>query len=961
MTIPAALWPQISRLLDEALLLDPAERSPWLARLDVEHPDEAVHVRRLLAAHDRPAGDDVLGAPPAELLAAALSDESSATQALAPGRMLGPYRLLERIGEGGMASVWLAEQTANVVRRVALKIPHAGLEDAAAMTARFAHERDFLAGLEHPHIARLYDAGASVDGLPYLAMEWIDGVPITRYADEHGLDLDERIELFLQVLQAVRFAHARLVIHRDLKPSNIIVTADGQVKLLDFGIARLLEDSLGDDASTIGGTPRALTPQAASPEQLAGAPLGTASDVFSLGIVLYELLTGQRPYRLATEPGAGSATALHAALIAADIGVPSREAVDADAAAKRKSTPAGLRRALAGDLDAIVGKALMKDPSLRYETAEALAADLERHLRLEPVGARGGGWTYVIGRALSRHRTWAAAGAVAFLALAIGLGGVAWQARVARHEADRATAVKNFLLAVFRASDPRIPSDKPRGQISARELLDAGSTRIEADFRDQPDLQIEMLGVVGSLYRQLNETERQRAVTARRIALADAAPGRYPSVQIEALLDQADDALVVPDRDAAGAALDRADPLIRAAGLDESRLRAAWWRARARAEPASDLDAQQRDLDQSLALYRRVAPRDPGYVRVLAQEGEVAFNGGRYDAASERMREAVAAAARTDERMDGELLEVWGNLGTVNVVTGHLDEAAAAFEQAMQLAARTYGTGHPEYWRLASQNAALLHMNGQRDAGIERFEALRRLIPDPPTNSAGWAVLSDYAGRLGAQGEPERAVAWMEGAERFEQQHPSAPFALRRLRLLLGNLYSLLGRRDDARSLLETSFAEYVKSDPIDSQARMGATERWARIVLEDGRPEEARRLFEDVVAADKGRHFTPTALAQAGLARVELSLGHGDAAVPLSAAAVERWQAVKGYRDVRAGPVILRVQARALLAAGSASAARAVAAVALAQSLRYDAPTAASISEARALVAQADAARPAH
>ncbi len=389
MTIPAELWPRISQLLDEGLLLDAASRSRWLAGLDEANPDEAVHVRRLLAAHDRPDGDGALGPPPAELLAAALADEG--TTRLTPGQMLGPYRLLERIGEGGMASVWLAEQTVNVVRRVALKIPHAGLEDAAAMTARFAHERDFLASLEHPHIARLYDAGASADGLPYLAMEWIDGVPITRYADDHALGVAARIALFLQVLQAVRFAHARLVIHRDLKPSNIIVTADAQVKLLDFGIARLLEEPLGGDAAAVTGMPRALTPQAASPEQLAGAPLGTTSDVFSLGVVLFELLTGQRPYRLETAPGAGSATAFHAALIAAEIGVPSRTFMDAQAAARRASTPAALRRALAGDLDAIVARALMKDPAHRYESAEALAADLERYLRLEPVQARGEG------------------------------------------------------------------------------------------------------------------------------------------------------------------------------------------------------------------------------------------------------------------------------------------------------------------------------------------------------------------------------------------------------------------------------------------------------------------------------------------------------------------------------------------------------------------------------------------
>ena len=207
--------------------------------------------RDLLAAHGRPVDGDPLHALPAALIASALAQHGPAL-ALVAGRMLGPYRLVEPLGEGGMASVWLAEQTLNVRRRVALKIPHAGLEEPQATAARCARECDFLAGLEHPHIARLYDAGASADGLPYLAMEWIDGVPITQYADLHRLGVAERVDLFQQVLDAVRFAHARLVIHRDIKPSNILVTPGGEVKLLDFGIARLLDEAApGADAAPL--------------------------------------------------------------------------------------------------------------------------------------------------------------------------------------------------------------------------------------------------------------------------------------------------------------------------------------------------------------------------------------------------------------------------------------------------------------------------------------------------------------------------------------------------------------------------------------------------------------------------------------------------------------------------------------------------------------------------------------
>lgn len=952
MSVPADLWPEVSRRLDEALNLEPGQRPNWLERLADDAPDIAPHVRRLLLAHERSAESDPLRGPPSELIASALSAQAPfAAAVLSAGQMLGPYCLLSPIGEGGMASVWLAEQTLNVKRRVALKVPHYGIEDAAAMAARFQHERDLLAGLEHRHIARLYDAGISASGQPYLAMEWIDGLPITQYADEHRLSIARRIALFQQVLQAVQHAHGRLVIHRDLKPSNILVTTDGQVKLLDFGIARLLGDSLGGGGDSAAGL--ALTPETASPEQLAGAVLATPSDVYSLGVVLYELLAGRRPYRLDSKAGERSTPALYDAVMAAEIVPPSETALDPAIASRRSSHVRGLQRALAGDLDAIVGKALMKQAAQRYDGAEGFHADLVRWQEGRPVAARRPTLRYRSARFLARNRTGVLAGSAVVLALCGGLGVATWQATRARQEAQRSQVVKNFLVQIFKASDPRVASNTPRGQATARELLDAGEAHIESDFRAEPALQVELLGVVSSLYAQLREKERHDMTVQLRRKVAAAHPGQFPAVEIDALTDQANEALEVPDRLKALPLLQQLDGRLTAAGLDDTAQRAAWWGQKAQAEDRADLDAQERDYQHAVALYQRVAPRDTGYVQVLTQLGELAFNRGQYELALQRFHATVEAADHADQRVDGDMLAVWGDIGIVDVVLGRYDDAVVAFERATVLTERTYGKGHPEYWRLEGEYAALLHMNGQRDEAIRRFEALRHLVPEVPVNEAGWSVLSNYGGRLAAQGEPERAIAWLEGDEKFRQTHSAAPYALRRARLILGNAYSLAGRRNDARRLLRASYEEYRGAEPPTSAARMGASERWARILLEEGQIEEARALFKEVLGADNQRHLVQSTLGQLGLSRVELKLEHPDAAVREARAALERWHEVRGYRDVRVGPVILREQARALLAAGDVAGARAAASQALAESTRYDAPSADSIVQARSLLQQ--------
>src|SRR5262245_13619881 len=358
--IDQEIWPWLSRLLDEWLELPPESRAGWLDHLGPECARVAPVLRKLLLAREEAGFDRFLERPPS------IPDSTETVlPEFSPGMTIGPYRLLRELGHGGMGVVWQAERADGALKRpIALKLPVGGAH--AGLAERFGRERDILGQLTHPHIARLYDAGIAGLGQPYLAMEYVDGETITRYCDRNTLGIKPRLQLFLDVLGAVQCAHASLVVHRDLKPSNILVTTAGEVRLLDFGIAKLLTggEALETELTRIGG--RALTPDYASPEQILGEPVTTASDVYSLGVVLYELLSGTRPYRLKRDTRGG----LEEAIVAADTPRPSQAARDEERAGTRGLTAQRLARTLTGDLDAIVLKALQKQPSRRYATAD---------------------------------------------------------------------------------------------------------------------------------------------------------------------------------------------------------------------------------------------------------------------------------------------------------------------------------------------------------------------------------------------------------------------------------------------------------------------------------------------------------------------------------------------------------------------------------------------------------------
>src|SRR5882757_4475230 len=409
----------LSRLLDEALALAPGERSGWLDSLTGSDAGHRHTLTQLLA--DAEAPDDPFLTRPGLGRLRRVGPGQPAEQA---GTLVGPYRLVRQIGSGGMGSVWLAQRADGTLERaVALKLPH--VVWGAALNARLARERDILARLEHPNIARLYDAGTDRQGRPYLALEFVEGVPIDEYLRQHPLPLRERLMLFRQVAAAVAYAHRHLIVHRDLKPSNVLVGEDGVAHLLDFGIAKLLGGEAQGQTQLTRAAGRMLTPGYASPEQISGEPVTVASDVFSLGVLLFEMLTGTRPFHVTD----ASVTAMQAAVTE-----------ELAPLASTRVTTKPTQRALRGDVDTILSKALRKEPEARYRTVDALIDDLDRYIDGEPVLARPASGWYRASRFIRRHRDYVALASAAVVAVLIGAGVAVDQAERARLEARRAQA-----------------------------------------------------------------------------------------------------------------------------------------------------------------------------------------------------------------------------------------------------------------------------------------------------------------------------------------------------------------------------------------------------------------------------------------------------------------------------------------------------------------------------------------
>ena len=827
----AERWARIQQLFHEAADRPPAERDAFLRAACRDDAELRQEVEALLVA-DAAEGD--LFDVPREALFGELAADALRVETAPPsleGRRVGPYRIISLLGRGGMGAVYLAERE-DVGLRCALKLVRGGLAAPEAVE-RFLFERRVLARLEHPNIARLLDAGVAEDGTPWFAMERVDGAPIDQYCDAHRLPIPERLRLFEAVCEAVAYAHRNLIVHRDLKPSNILVTVDGVPKLLDFGIAKLLEDK-EDHGLTRTGL-RLLTPEHAAPEQLAAAPITTATDVYTLGLVLYELLSGHHARRLeGSSPAAlerrlaspirqpPSAAAMKTERITAPGGGDTTLTPEATATA-RATEPAQLRRRLTGDLDAIVMRALAPEPERRYPSAAALLDDLRRYRDGLPVIARPDTWAYRARRFIRRH-TVPVVTAAAFIVMLAGFAvsmalqqaATARQRDRAEQEAARAQRVSDFLVKLFDVADPFSADAVRADSISVRDFLIRRGEMV-SELGDQPQVQLDIMNVVGHMYFSLGLYDRAGPMYDRAVAL-----GRT-------LYPHGSDALVTALSD-----------------------RAELYRMNGRFQDA------EHDYRVAVRMARALhAEPHASLVTALNGLGQMLRQAGRYDEAEPVLREALAKrravyGARSVEAADG-----LNNLGLLLWAKGEPAEAEPLLEDALAIERERLPPVHPMISAVLNNLGLVREALGKLDSAEaplrEALEIKRQLFGEHHWRIANGLVnLSSLLLKMHrpAEAEPLAQEALTIVHKTFGEDHELAGVALQKL----SEVRQQQGDRVAAERYMRRSLSVLEAALPAD-HPRIAATRvRLGRMLLARGRPNEAKPLFRQALAVYQAR-----------------------------------------------------------------------------------------------------------
>jgi tetratricopeptide (TPR) repeat protein len=849
--IDPATWPIVSKLLDEWLDLPADSRSQWLANLGPEYSDVLPALRELLASHD--AGDTDF------LETIAKFDHES--PALSPGHRLGPFRILSTIGRGGMGVVYRAERAdGKFEQQVAIKLVSGGLS-TPAFVERFQREYRILASLDHPNIARLLDAGVTEEGLPYFVMEYVDGRPIDRFCADRKLSVADRLRLLLPVCDAVQFAHQRLIVHRDLKPDNILVTENGTPKLLDFGIAKVLSECPGGNEATL----MAMTPAYASPEQVRGEPIGTATDVYSLGCVLYKLLTGRAPHQLQGKSPAESVRWI---------------------CEEEPPKPAGLNRQLGKDEDNIVRMAMRKESRRRYQSVEQFAADIGRCLNSEPVFARPASAGYRLQKYMRRHRIGVSVAAGLVLLFAGFAATQAVQLRRITRERDRADRVMQFMRGMFKVSNP---SEARGNTITAREILDQASKDIDTGMAQDPVLQAQMMDAMGQVYQGLGLYPRGEALLARAVAIRRRALGPDHPDTLTAM-DELGVVFNSESRYAEAEKLNREVLQVRrrvvgAQNLDT--VTSMFHLAKTVYAQGRYAEAEKLERDVLDVQRRILGPDNLNTVLTLQALAATLEREGRYSDA-EKMNLRVVDVKRRRQGSDhpSTVLAI-SSLGWVLYQEGRYAEAERFIREAAETGRRVLGPTHPvevgllgrlgidlDYEGRYPEAETLLRevLQARRLAGPERYETV------VAAEDLGHALLDEGRYR---EAEEFLRKAVETGRQVLGAEHPEVLIAMGEL----GQTLDKEGRSAEAETLQRQTVDTQRRVLGPEHPSTLISMSRLARVLSHEQTHAEAEKLAGEALDVQRrilGPEHPDTALSVYNLAIVETRAGKRNEALRL-------------------------------------------------------------------------------
>ncbi len=885
---------RLDELFHQALELDGEERRAFVAKHTEGLPELRRELEGMLESTD-PQETEVQSTEQwfGGLLASSLDTEPGAADDVGAildtltGRFddaqpstVGAYRILDELGRGGLGTVYRAERDdAEYNRQVALKLVRRGLE-SPEVEERFRLERQILAKLDHPHIARLYDGGTTREGRPYFVMELIEGGRLDHWCKETEAPLVERLELMRKVCDAVHYAHRNLVLHRDLKPSNILVDGDGQPKLLDFGIAKVLDQDPGDDTEPVAQSPELtvtgnllLTPEFASPEQVRAEVLTTASDVYSLGVLLYILITGQPPYQLDRR----RASDIERVVCGVEPERPS-------AVARRSpegAAPGWNPRSGGDDLDNIVGMALRKEPERRYVSAAELSEDLRRYLQDLPVKARPDSFQYRMGKFVRRNRIPVAAAALVALTLAAAVLMILWQARIAIHEREKAEKVTEVLVETFDVSDPYQALGET---VTAREILDRSSQRIQRELTDNPELRATLLGTMGRVYKNLSLYDSaadllDEALLSARQSLGEHHPEvirwRVEIGELELLRGHLD-AVESLIRETAGSLeraplQDRVRLMILAAELASST---------GRFEEAEQRFAEAQELLNAARHPLLLAEVLDGVAEMWVELQEHAKAKGPYERALELRRQELG-----DEHP--KVAESWNDLGLAIAGLGDQGTAETYFRRALEVHRRVFGDQHA-FTGVILYNLARsrLHQGDSREAEVLLKEASNLRVdlfgPKHPAVAEIYRGLARVYQTRGRE-DPEHKTRWRKRALELARQAmeidldhfgPDSRIHIDNL-FVIASLERATGAHDVALEAYRQAQSLMLENSPGD--IRRG--EVWAEIgacLLRMGRSEEAEAAFRSSLSTLEELRVDPGDW-RVALARGELALSLAD------------------------------------------------------------------------------------